>query len=36
VAPEAGLVVDTVVGGELVDEVHRLVAGVALGGGSLE
>ena len=36
VAAEAGLVVDAVVGGELVDEVHRLVAGGALGGGSLE
>lgn len=36
VAPEAGLVVDPVVGGELVDEVHRLVAGVALGGRPLE
>jgi hypothetical protein len=36
VAPEAGLVVDAVVGGELVDEVHRLVAGRALGGCPLE
>jgi len=36
VAAEAGLVVDAVVGGELVDEVHRLVAGGALGGRSLE
>lgn len=31
VAPEAGLVVDPVVGGELVDQVHRLVARHALG-----
>ena len=36
VAPEAGLVVDPVVGGELVDEVHRPVAGRALGGRPLE
>lgn len=36
VAAEAGLVVDAVVGGELVDEVHRLVAGGALGGRPLE
>ena len=36
VAAEAGLVVDAVVGGELVDEVHRLVAGGALGCRSLE
>lgn len=36
VAAEAGLVVDAVVGGELVDEVHRLSAGGALGGRSLE
>jgi hypothetical protein len=36
VAPEAGLVVDAVVGGELVDEIHRLVAGRALGGRPLE
>lgn len=35
-AAEAGLVVDAVVGGELVDEVHRLVAGGALGGRPLE
>lgn len=36
VAPEAGLVVDPVVGGELVDKVHGLIAGVALGGRPLE
>jgi hypothetical protein len=36
VAPEACLVVDVVVGGVLVDEVHRLVAGRALGGCPLE
>ena len=36
VAAEAGLVVDAVVGGELVDEVHRLVAGGALGCRPLE
>ena len=36
VAPEAGLVEDPVVGGELVDEIHRLDAGVALGGRPLE
>jgi hypothetical protein len=36
VAPEACLVVDVVVGGVLVDEVHRLVAGRALGGCPLK
>jgi hypothetical protein len=36
VAAEAGLVVDAVVGGELVHKVHRLVAGGALGGRPLE
>lgn len=35
-ASEAGLVVDPVISGELVDEVHRLVAGRALGGRPLE
>ncbi|RZS09541.1 hypothetical protein BHM03_00040654 [Ensete ventricosum] len=36
VAPEAGPVVDPVVGGELVDQVHRLGARRALGRRPLE
>lgn len=36
VAPEAGLVVDPVVGGELFDQVHRLGARRALGRRPLE
>lgn len=36
VASEAGLVVNPVIGGQLVDQIHRLIAGFALLGCSGE